>query len=189
MPALGSLAGDAARLIRERPVIVVGAGVVALLAMRFLGDTGDASAEEAAAASTDDGYGGGILGGSTGSLGPTYPGTVPSSGDLIDSGTVTVPPPTPTTPPTPAPQVAYLWATWRAGTYPTFGRCTEGGKPGYTKTGTLKTGGFAAEVRSLGTFPRCDTSGSAGFYLVASGAHAGAILARNSMASLTTKYR
>jgi hypothetical protein len=184
MPSpLGGLASDAARLFRERPALVVGAGVAVLLGVRFLGLGGEASAPadgDASAESASDGYG---------SYGSIDGGNLPLPGELLGSGVVTDPAPVPAPAPTPAPKVAYLYATWGSGTVATFGGCTEAGKPGFRKTGSFKTAGFAAEVAAMGARPRCDTAGSMSGYRITSGTRSGLIVARDSIRTLTTKYR
>lgn len=180
--------GDAARLVRERPAIVVGAGVAVLVAVRFLNrDTDDSAAAADDGTIADDGYGSGLLGGALGSLGPTYAGA-PTNGDLIDAGIVTPPAPTPTPTPTPAPppptapKVAYLWARWPAGTYKRYTV-----KGCLVESGTLKTGGFTAEVQRS-NFKRPDCRAEWTMLLVLNGAHAGALL-RAAGIVVETRYR
>lgn len=62
---IGEVARDAARLVRERPVIVIGAGVAGLFALRFLtpGEIGQGeAAAEGEAAPVDTGVGSGTFG-------------------------------------------------------------------------------------------------------------------------------
>lgn len=178
MPALPGIAGDALDLVRKRPAIAVGAGVAVLVAVRLLNrdDTADASTDAAA----DESAG---LGGGLGSI--SYP-SLPSTGDLLDSGVIAQPAPTPTTPPTPAPSVPYLWARVAPGasftTYAAGSGC-------YTRGAVVKTAaGFQAEVSDLGTQKECKRTTSTRLVRVLTGAYAGRII-RASEATISTRYR
>lgn len=179
--------GDPAALVRNRPVLLVGAGV-ALVAGYQLLRNGDAGTTDAATDATapDTGTPGG-LGGQLGSI--TYPSPSPSNGELADAGVVTPPAPAPA--PAPTPKTAYLVAVVKAGTQQTYtmSKLANGATCSKT-TGSYTTAGYTAEVRDLGTSPNCDKPASSRrIYLVLTGAHVGKLIARDSMASLTTKYR
>jgi hypothetical protein len=119
MNGLESIARDVARLFRERPAIVVGAAVLALLAVRFLsrepGDD-DVTAEDkdaAAAAALEAGYYPPGLGGlgayesTFGGLDYPYPIVLPPVPPP------TAPPPVPTLPPPQTPRRSPLGSSRR----------------------------------------------------------------------------
>lgn len=157
MAALPGVAGDALRIVRERPAIAVGAGVAVLLAARFLNNSNAAPAatDPAAAAAGDASLGlGGAIGGSV--------STIPYPGDGIGSGAL---PPDPTAPQAPAAPAApaptatlapQWWPSWLSsppasavgaiavpksslGYYSVSGTTAKA-------AGTLTTGGFSAYV-------------------------------------------
>lgn len=182
---------DVVGLIRRRPILLAGAGALGLVAVRLM--TGGAGETDEPADAADPaagaGSGGSLYPGSSGGIGYDYP-TVPTNGELGSPTTPTTPT-TPTPPPTPptTPKVAYLVMTVPAGTYPTFGYAK---RPDGTRcsreVGSLKTGGFAAEVISQGSTPKCTGSGTRTLYLIATGAHAGKLVAA-STGTITTRYR
>lgn len=194
---------DAVRIVKGRPVLLVGVGVAALAGYKLLAGQGEAEPADAAegepaadAAATAPG----LLSGALGSIGA--PISYPTNGDLLDSGAATAPPPVPTpaptpapppapTPaPTPAPKVSYLVATVKAGTYDRYdlNRLANGSACSRV-IGSYTTGGYSAEVRDLGASVFCDGTGrKRSLLVVLTGTHTGKIINRNT-AAVTTRTR
>jgi len=125
----GAILGDLARTVRERPVLVIGAGVGALLAARFLGG-GDAAATDGSEAPLDPnaggvgsgtfglGYGPGLGGtglyASGGEIDYGYAGDLPGAPPLVNPPPPAPAPiaPPPPAPPPPAPGPVQWWPSY-----------------------------------------------------------------------------